>query len=112
MRSRKLNWKLGMAALAGVLCLLLCMLGIREYDLNRLQQEFLLKLEENQGEYDEHTIVLVGTNHGRASELARELNAKLRITSDGSFATLTLPEGMTLRAVGENRENRAQKVQF
>lgn len=50
------------------------------------------ELERRQGEYDPQSIILHNTNPSEANRLAEQLNAKLRITDDGSFATLTLPE--------------------
>lgn len=45
------------------------------------------------GQYDEQSIVLNGTSKAKAEELAELYGAQLRITANGRFATLTLPEG-------------------
>ena len=44
--------------------------------------------------------------------LAEKLGAKLRITSNGSFATLTLPEGVTVEDIYRNDENRELLEKF
>ena len=49
------------------------------------------KLERDVGQYDEQSIVLNGTS--KAEELAELYGAQLRITANGRFATLILPEG-------------------
>ena len=69
-------------------------------------------LAEDIGTYDESTIVLNNTNRASAENLANKLGAKLRITSDGSFATLTLQNGTTIRDVYENKENRELLEKF
>lgn len=93
---------------AAVVCALAVCVGVgREVWLNRAQDAMLEKLEEQAGEYDARSIVLSGTNVGRANELAERFSAQLRITEDGSFATLTLPEGVTIWDVAADKENRA-----
>ncbi len=61
-----------------------------EYRSNALQE-----LTARRGEYDESRIVLSDTSEDKAKELAERLGAGLRITKDGRFAVLTLPEGTT-----------------
>ena len=61
----------------------------------QIQNELLQTLIDRQGEYDERSIVLSGTTLSTAKTLAERMGAELRITEDGSFATLTLPEGKT-----------------
>ena len=68
----------------------------KQNELERYQQSMLQTLLDDQGEYDEHSIVLVDTNERVARDLAEKLNATLRITPDGSFATLTLSEDVTI----------------
>ena len=53
----------------------------------------------------DNKIVLKNTNKELANELANRLNAKLRITSDGSFATLTLRNNETILDVVSNPDN-------
>lgn len=94
--------------LAGAVCLvLLCSLAVYEWTLDNRQAAALAELDRREGEYDAQSIVLTGTSETRARELAQLLDAKLRITSDGSFATLTLPEGVTIRDVYARRSVRA-----
>lgn len=78
----------------------------REVQLNQVQQEALQELDENRGEYAEGTLVLYDTSLSSAQQLAKELNATLRITSDGKFATLTLKDGTTVEQVYNARSNR------
>ena len=78
----------------------------KNHTLDRLQDEVLGKLEEHLGEYDERSIVLENTNRREAEALAETFGAKLRLSQDGKFATLTLSEGVTVRDVFSARENR------
>ena len=70
-----------------------------------LKTELRQELIENIGNYDSSKIVLKGTNKELAKEIADRLNAKLRITSDGSFATLSLRNGETILDVVSNKDN-------
>ena len=67
-----------------------------QIDLEANQFEFVQELQDNVGEYDAQSIVLSNTSEPVARALAQKLGAKLRITKNGSFATLTLPEGTTI----------------
>ena len=71
-----------------------------EYRSNALQE-----LTDRRGEYDESRIVLSDTSEDKAKELAEKLGASLRITKDGHFAVLTLPEGTTILDVYAADEN-------
>ena len=98
------NKKIVATILAGVtlcLCLSLAMLFhvVHEQQLEELQNAALAELEQNQGEYDDRSIVLYETSKQQAEELAALFDAHLRITKDGQFATLTLPEGVSIRDV-------------
>ena len=73
-------------------------------DPNQYRDELVQELTDRQGEYDERSIVLTGTNKATAKKLAKQLGADLRITSDGSFATLTLPEGVTFLDIAQTEE--------
>lgn len=70
-----------------------------ETELEQLQEEALAELERNIGQYDEQSIVLYETSKSMAEELAATLNAELRITENGRFAKLTLPDGVNIRDV-------------
>ena len=65
-------------------------------ELNTYQQDLLQQLQDRKGEYNEQSIVLSNTSRAAAKDLANRLNADLRITSDGSFASLQLPDGITI----------------
>jgi len=104
-----------------VVCLSLCLsvccaiLGVHiseENELDKIQKVALETLNEDIGTYDESTIVLNSTDRATAESLANKLGAKLRITKDGSYATLTLRNGMTVRDVYEDKENRALLGKF
>ena len=69
---------------------------MEERELEKLQNEKLQELINRRGEYDEQSIILADTSQGIAKNLAEKTGATLRITKDGSFATLTLPEGVTI----------------
>jgi len=71
-----------------------------------LQSELKEELLENIGNYDSKKIVLQNTNKSLAKEISNRLNAKLRITNDGSFATLTLNNGNTILDVVSNPDNK------
>lgn len=71
------------------------------------QEEAVAELDAKAGTYDERTIVLNKTSKSEAKALAEKIRAKLRITDDGSFATLKLPAGTTIRDVYASRVNRA-----
>ena len=107
-RIRKITAVLVLVIVLG-LCLSLAAVYhyVREQQLDELQNEALAQLERDRDEYDEQSIVLQETSKARAKELAARFGAELRITSDGKYARLTLPEGVTIRDVYADRENRA-----
>ena len=93
------------------LCVLACaatllVLHFREETLAETQNEAIQELYDNKGSFDERSIVLANTSKPQAKELAKALNATLRMTKDGRFATLTLPEDVTVFDVYENDEYR------
>ncbi|MBQ8716519.1 MAG: hypothetical protein IJY43_01575, partial [Clostridia bacterium] len=57
------------------------------------QASILQELHENASKYSDDVLVLENTTPERASKIAARLGAGLRMTSDGSFAALTLPQG-------------------
>ena len=90
--------------IAGIACLLVCLLIpfcylLRERQLDEIRDEALKKLEWDIGQYDDRSIVLHNTSPVKAKKLAEQFGATLRITKDGRFATLTLPEGVTIRDI-------------
>lgn len=96
-----------------VVCsILLCVHISNESKLNKTWQDALETLTEDLGTYDEKTLVLNNTSRSTAENLADKLDAKLRITSNGSYATLTLQNGMTVGDVYKDRENRALLENF
>ena len=110
------NIRRGLLIIFGLL-IVLCMViaGIfvaEEIRLNNLQESALEELEENEGEYDEHTIVLYDTSRSEAQSLANKFGAKLRITDDGKFATLTLSDDVSVYDVYSERANRSYLPQL
>ena len=84
------------------LCVCIAVTGVLLYEKQqrlRDRSEMLEELERNIGQYDEQSIVLHETSRQKAQELAQMYGAQLRITADGRFATLTLPEGTTIRDI-------------
>ena len=63
---------------------------------NKIQNEFVAKLEAEKGKYDESTIVLCNTTKYEAEAIAKKLGARLRISSNGRFAVLYLNEGESI----------------
>ena len=78
-----------------------CKIGELEYKQNTALEE----LELHKGEYDEQSIVLYDTTHANAQKLAELFGAELRITKNGQFARLTLPDGVTIRDIFADDEN-------
>ena len=75
----------------------------------RIQKEakegLIQEIMANEGKYDERTLVLSNTTKAEASSLASKYGASLRINAQGSFATLTLPEGLSLYDVCIDEDN-------
>ncbi len=103
---------LGTILLSLVLCAILVAGTIlicnyqEQVKLDEMQNEALEMLLQRKGEYDERSIVLSNTTHSEAQQLADRLGASLRITANGRFARLTLPETVSIIDVYSQRENR------
>ena len=98
MRTRKLI--ITAVALAVVLGgLLAAVTGLERLQSKQLQQEKLEEVQENYGTYNAESIVLPNTTPEQARMLADMLQARLRMTADGSYAVLYLPEGVSPEAV-------------
>ena len=81
--------------------------AVKEHKLNAAQARAVATLDENADNYNAGTIVLSDTTREEAEKLSEKLGAKLRITSDGSYAALRLPDGVTIDDVvrsGDYRE--------
>lgn len=74
----------------------------KESHLEEIQKEALQEIEDLDGEYNENKIVLQNTTLVEARQLASTFNARLRTTNDGRFATLTLPENVTVKDIYTN----------
>ncbi len=68
----------------------------REAELELIQNEALAELKANEGSYDPQSIVLQDTSRTKAKELATLTGGRLRITENGDYATITLPQGKTI----------------
>ena len=77
-----------------------------EKELEEIQDAAVEKLARNKGMYDEQSIVLSNVSEYEAKTLAERLGASLRVTANGKFATLTLPEGITIADVYGDDQNR------
>lgn len=77
--------------IAALLCIAVAVgiVFIREARLSGEQNELLSELDSRAGEYDDSSIVLRATSKAKAEKLAERFGARLRITSDGKYATLT-----------------------
>ena len=73
-------------------------------ELTQTQAEALTTLDERAGCFAEQSVVLQGVSQERAEKLASDLGASLRITEDGSYARLTLPEGSSISDVLSSSE--------
>ncbi len=104
--NRKRVFGLAAMVLVAVVAVSGIVLWIRDHKLERLQNDALAELVRNEGQYDERSIVLYDTSKANAEKLAKLYGAKLRITDNGRFATLTLPEGTTIRDVYAMEESR------
>ncbi len=71
----------------------------------------LEEIVERSGEYDNHKLVLNNTTKEEAKSISKRLNAKLRITKNGTFATLTLPDDVTVYdiCIDENNKDIIEK---
>lgn len=100
--------------IAALLCIAVAVgiVLIREARLSGEQNELLSELDSRAGEYDDSSIVLRATSKAKAEKLAERFGARLRITSDGKYATLTLPEGVSIRDICADKENRAYLSQI
>lgn len=108
MKNRRRLWIVLATVCTILICAGLCagLILHRESELDDIQNEALEELREHRGEYDEKSIVLYDTNRGEAQALAEKFGAKLRISFDGKFATLTLPGDVTVEDIYSARGNR------
>ena len=99
MKNIKANFKKILLISFSFIIVLLASISVISFitkEANNPINEFKEELINNEGQYDNKQIVLENTNEVEAKKLAKRLNAKLRITKDGSFATLTLPNDIVL----------------
>ena len=99
----------GLLVWAIVVAVAICLaIGVGIYQrvsLEQHQSAVLDELRNHEGEYDAQSIVLSDTTAHVAEALAEKYDATLRITSNGRYATLTLPEGVTILDVYEDDAN-------
>ena len=96
------------AAVATVVLFACAVVGIwaagSAYGEEKLQEQKQQELQEFSGTYNTESIVLADTNPEQAQKLADLLQARLRITPDGSYAVLYLPEGLSVEDVYGSEE--------
>lgn len=87
--------------------------GVWKYQQMKAEQEHEAQIEKKREElaesaslYNPESIVLEDTTEVQAEKLAELLGASLRTTSDGTYAVLYLPEGMSIEDVYANEEYR------
>lgn len=78
--------------------------GIGIYSEAKVQKEKQQELQLALGMYNTESIVLCDTTSQQAEQLAERLQARLRMTEDGSYAVLYLPEGISVEDVYYNDE--------
>lgn len=100
-RERIIGKRAGITALLIAVVLLLFAGVWREVTLQQAQQDLLSMLELNAGNYNEDRVVLSSTNRREAREIAETFGGTLRITDDGSFAVIRLPDGITLHEIAQ-----------
>ena len=102
------NCKKWFAVIAAVVVFACVSVGIwaagRAYGEEKLQEQKQQELQEFSGAYNTESIVLADTNPEQAQRLADLLQARLRITADGSYAVLYLPEGLSVEDVYSSEE--------
>lgn len=98
-------WKKKQSIMLAVFAAVLILFAVgiwNEVALHNAQEDFIALLEAETGNYNEDRVVLSSTNRQEAQHMARMFGGTLRITKDGSFAVINLPEGMTLLGIAEN----------
>ncbi len=70
------------------------------------QTLLLDEIDSKKGLYDETSIVLYNTAASKAKEIADKVGGIARCSDDGRFATVSLPDGMTVRDVVLDESNR------
>ena len=78
--------------------------GIHAYKETKMQAAKQQELLESSGMYNTESIVLADTTPEQAERLAELLQARLRMTEDGTYAVLYLPEGVHVEDVYHNEE--------
>ena len=78
----------------------------KEIRLGEEQASFVENLQLTAGSYDANTIVLPKTNQYEAQKLADRFHARLRLSPNGAFAVLYLPEDVTILDICSDPENR------
>lgn len=96
-------------ALAAVLAVSLGVLAAvlwRGQDLETRRDAVIQEMLALEGEYRESSLILRDVDRNMAESLALRLGGTLRATGDGSFFAVTLPEGVTVKDVYTDPDNR------
>jgi len=105
-KSRKVSVICAVCAVLMLLTAVGMMLWHR-YETGKVQDTLLTELEQGEGRYDASSIVLQNTSRSRAQRIADALGAELRITEDGRYAALRLPEGVQFADIAADEAYRA-----
>lgn len=73
---------------------------------NTKQDENIELLNQYEGMYDTNSIVLENTNKETATKIATRLNATLRMNFQENYATLTLPENVSVKDIYLDKNNK------
>ncbi len=79
---------------------------LKDRKLDKEQEAFVEELQTKAGSYDEHSIVLADTNQYEAEKLAEKFGARLRISQDGKFAVLYLPDDKSIVDISSDKANK------
>ena len=79
---------------------------LKKRNLDIKQVQFVEELQAKAGTYSENTIVLSDTNEHEAKKLAELFGAEMRITKNGRFAVLYLPDDKTILDICSDKANK------
>ena len=96
-----------LSALIAIICTVIAIfirIGV-ENERNEAYNDAITEIESKKGEYSENSIILSSTSEARAKSIAKKIGAELRISANGKFAVLTLPDGVTVEDIYNDKDN-------